>query len=430
MRLNTVILTHSFKKAFTRFFPVAANHPVSRLVKGSEHRISIHSAGIRADNSPATNQMKTVFRSFLSAAALFLLAGTLQAQDISRSFDASPGGRLVLDLETGGEIVIRGWDRNQVEINVEISGRDADEVVVDFNESSRAIEIFSEFESRRSRADVDMEIRVPAQFDLDISTTGGDLDISGVTGTIEGSSMGGDLTLSNLGGQLDLSTMGGDIELTDSEVDGSLHTMGGDVDISDVTGNIDGTTMGGDVTYDNVRSNRSGSRDEVEISSMGGDVSVDEALYGANVHTMGGDIDINKAAEYVKATTMGGDIEVAQLDGWIEANTMGGDIVVNMVGGVDGDRHVELESMGGTIELTVPRGLDMDIEVEIRLSDDDDWDEYEIISDFDLEVEVENDSDRRWRSSREVVATGRVGSGANKIVIRTVNGDVILREGR
>jgi DUF4097 and DUF4098 domain-containing protein YvlB len=86
--------------------------------------------------------------------------------------------------------------------------------------------------------------------------------------------------------------------------------------------------------------------------------------------------------------------------------------------------------MGGTIELTVPRGLDMDIEIEIRLSDDDDWDEYEIVSDFDLEVEVENNSERRWRSSREVVATGRVGNGSNKIVIRTVNGDVILREGR
>ena len=72
----------------------------------------------------------------------------------------------------------------------------------------------------------------------------------------------------------------------------------------------------------------------------------------------------------------------------------------------------------------------MDIEIEIRLTDDDDWDDYEIVSDFDLEVEVEQESDRRWRSSREVVATGRVGSGKNTIRISTVNGDVILREGR
>lgn len=400
-------------------------------VKEAEHHMYPHILRrLGRNRSAASINMKTIVRSFLGCAALLFWVGTLQAQDISRTIEASPGRRLVLDLETGGTIVIRGWSRAEVEVNVEIDGRDADQVSVEFDESSRSIEVFSEFQKRRSNADVDMHIHVPSEFNLDIYTTGGDLDISGVSGTIEGSSMGGDLMLSELRGELDLSTMGGDIELSDSEVDGSLHTMGGDVSISNVTGNIDGTTMGGDVTYDNVRSNRSGSRDEVKISSMGGDVAVDEALYGADVHTMGGDIDINRAAEYVKATTMGGDIEVAELAGWIEANTMGGDIIVNMIDGTDGDRHVELESMGGDIELTVPRGLGMDIEIEIRLSNDDDWDEYEIISDFDLEVDVESSSDRRWRSSREVVATGRVGNGANRIVIRTVNGDVVLREGR
>jgi DUF4097 and DUF4098 domain-containing protein YvlB len=373
--------------------------------------------------------MKIFLRTVLFALVLIGTSTVLQAQDLNRTFPASPDGKLVLDLETGGDIVIRAWNRNEVSFTVEITGRDSDQVTVEFDQSSRAIEVFSEYKIRRARADVNMEIKVPARFNLDVSTTGGDLDISGITGRIEGSSMGGDLVLSQLGGRLDLSTMGGDIELTQSEVDGSLHTMGGDVTITDVTGNINGTTMGGDVKYTNVRSSRSGTKEEVKISSMGGDVNVDEALFGADVSTMGGDIQIRKAGQYVKATTMGGDIDVQELNGWIEANTMGGDVVVNMVGGTEGDRHVELSSMGGTIELTVPRGLDMDIEVEIRLGDSDE-DKYEIISDFDLNVEVEKNDDRRWRSSREVVATGRTGSGKNRIKISTVNGDVILREGR
>ncbi len=371
--------------------------------------------------------MKIFLRTVLFALVLIGTSTVLQAQDLNRTFPASPDGKLVLDLETGGDIVIRAWNRNEVSFTVEITGRDSDQVTVEFDQSSRAIEVFSEYKTRRARADVNMEIKVPARFNLDVSTTGGDLDISGITGRIEGSSMGGDLVLSQLGGRLDLSTMGGDIELTQSEVDGSLHTMGGDVTITDVTGNINGTTMGGDVKYTNVRSSRSGTKEQVKISSMGGDVNVDEALFGADVSTMGGDIQIRKAGQYVKATTMGGDIDVQELNGWIEANTMGGDVVVNMVGGTEGDRHVELSSMGGTIELTVPRGLDMDIEVEIRLGDSDE-DKYEIIS--DLNVEVEKNDDRRWRSSREVVATGRTGSGKNRIKISTVNGDVILREGR
>ena len=379
---------------------------------------------------PAAVPMKSIRVFLLCTTAFLFWVSSLHAQDISRSFDVSPGSKLVLTLKTGGDVVIRGWERDRVEASVAIRGRDANDVVMDFDQSSKTIEISSEFASRRSRANVSVEVRVPSRFDLDVSTTGGDLEIHGVTGTIEGSSMGGDLVLSHLGGKLDLSTMGGDIGLTDSEVDGSLHTMGGDVAISDVTGNIDGTTMGGDVTYDNVRSSRSGSQDVVNVSSMGGDVVVDEALHGADVHTMGGDVQINRAANYVKAGTMGGDIVVSEIDGWIEANTMGGDIEVNMVGGTAGDRHVELESMGGTIVLTVPPGLSMDIDIRIRLSHGADWDEYEIVSDFDLKVDVENNSERRWRTNREVVATGRVGNGSNKVVIRTVNGNVVLKRGR
>jgi DUF4097 and DUF4098 domain-containing protein YvlB len=379
---------------------------------------------------PAAVPMKSIRVFLLCTTAFLFWVSSLHAQDISRSFDVSPGSKLVLTLKTGGDVVIRGWERDRVEASVAIRGRDANDVVMDFDQSSKTLEISSEFASRRSRANVSVEVRVPSRFDLDVSTTGGDLEIYGVTGTIEGSSMGGDLVLSHLGGQLDLSTMGGDIGLTDSEVDGSLHTMGGDVAISDVTGNIDGTTMGGDVTYDNVRSSRSGSQDVVRVSSMGGDVVVDEALHGADVHTMGGDVQINRAANYVKAGTMGGDIVVSEIDGWIEANTMGGDIEVNMVGGTAGDRHVELESMGGTIVLTVPPRLSMDIDIRIRLSHGSDWDEYEIVSDFDLKVDVENNSERRWRTNREVVATGRVGNGGNKVVIRTVNGNVVLKRGR
>ena len=380
------------------------------------------------DRTVAVLPMKTYTSCLLSAIALLLWVGVAQAQDRHRSFDASPGERLVLDLETGGEIVIRGWDQDRVDVAVDISGRSADDVVLDFNRGTRVIEISSAFRSRRSRARVDMLVHVPYQFDLDLATTGGDLVISGVTGSIEGSSMGGDLLLSELGGQVNLSTMGGDIELTRSKVDGSVHTMGGDVSISDVTGIISGTTMGGDVTYENVRADGSRSQDVVEVSSMGGDVVVDEALYGADVHTMGGDIDINRTARFVKASTMGGDIEVAELDGWIEANTMGGDIVVNMVGGTAGDRHVNLESMRGTVELQVPEGLSMDIEIRIRIAGGADLDAFEIISDVELAVEVENNPNRRWRSKGEVVARGRVGSGANKVVIHTVNGNVILKQ--
>ena len=366
---------------------------------------------------------------FLVILAFFI--EPIQAQNIRRTFDVKAGSRLELDLETGGDIIITGWNRNEVDITVTVEGRDKDDVSFSIEQSSRGIEVSSEFDKRRARADVKMQIKVPTKFNLEISTTGGDVQIEGVEGKIEGSSMGGDIDLSGLKGLINFSTMGGDITLVNSTVDGSVHTMGGDVDIIDVTGSVEGTTMGGNVTHKNVKSGTLGANSEVKIETMGGDINVDEALYGANLHTMGGEINVRKAGKFVKATTMGGDIEIDAIDGWIEANTMGGDITVTMVGGRDGDRHVVLESMGGSIELTVPSGLSMAFDIEIELTRDADDNEYSIVSDFDVKVSQEKGrSDKRWKSGGVISGEGSVNGGRNKIKIRTTNGDVRIREGR
>ena len=352
------------------------------------------------------------------------------AQEIHRSFDVKPGSRLELDLETGGDISIKGWDKNQVDITVTIEGRDKADVTVDINENYTGVEVSTEFNRRRARADVNMIIRVPRKFDLELSTTGGDVEIEDVDGKIEGSSMGGDIVLAGLAGHVEFTTMGGDIALSSSQVDGSLHTMGGDVDIKDVVGTVQGTTMGGDVTYDNVKSGNANSKDEVKISTMGGDVTVDEALFGADLHTMGGDIEVRKAGKYIKATTMGGEVVVHAIDGWIEANTMGGDMEVTMVGGTDGDRHVQLESMGGTVVLTVPAGLSMEFDMEINLSKNESDSDYTIISDFDVNVTTNASGSGRWKGSRTIKGTGSVNGGRNVIKIRTTNGDIKIQRAR
>ncbi|MEQ9104534.1 MAG: DUF4097 family beta strand repeat-containing protein [Rhodothermales bacterium] len=373
--------------------------------------------------------MRTRFNHALLFAAI--LMGSLQvasAQDISRTFTVQPGELLTMDIRTGGDISITGWDRNEVSVDVRITGRDAESVEVDIDETSRGVAIRTDNSMRRGRAVVEVTVMVPSRFNLDMETTGGDIVIDGVEGDLEGTSMGGDLTLSNLKGKVSMETMGGDVLLRDSSVDGKVSTMGGDVDLRNVTGTVDGSTMGGDVTYDNVSSGRaagSGNR-PVRLNTMGGDVVLEEALFGADVSTMGGEIRVRKAAEFVKASTMGGDITVGEINGWIEAKTMGGDVEVHMVGGTTGDRHVELESMGGDITLTVPKGLSMEFDIEIIL--DDDSDDYRIDSDFDLDVKVDQRGGR-WSSGGRVHATGSVGGGANLIKIKTRDGDVTIREG-
>ena len=202
---------------------------------------------------------------------------------------------------------------------------------------------------------------------------GGAIRISEIEGRLNGKTMGGEVRPSNIKGDLDLSTMGGEINLTNSEVDGTLSTMGGKVVFEDVIGNVKGSSMGGNVVYRNVRrlvSTRSSAQpdsvgEEVNISTMGGEIRVDDAPLGANVSTMGGDVNVGRVARFVKAKTMGGDIRIQAIDGWVEAETMGGNVSVSMIGAENGMRRsANISSKGGEITLTVPAGLSVQFDLE------------------------------------------------------------------
>jgi len=376
--------------------------------------------------------MKIVSRMLrLLAVALIIPAMAVTAQDFTRTFTVSSGGDLRLDLETGGSVVITGWNRNEVKVDIYVSGRDGEEVIVDIEELRNGVSVTTEFERRRSRASVDIEVSVPFVFNLDIETMGGEIQVDGVEGELVGETMGGELELRNLKGTLDFETMGGEILLEDSDVDGRVHTMGGEITISNVVGNVKSSTMGGEVSYNNFRArSSSGKKSEVQIHTMGGEINVDRADYGADVETMGGEINIGYAGDHVKASTMGGEITIDELDGWVEATTMGGDIEVHMIGNAaEGDRHVELSSMGGDIVLTVPEGLSMDIEAEITVTDRYDADDFRIESDFDLNVET-TQAKRSRRDDHVIIATGTTGNGKHKVKIKTINGDIFIKRSR
>ncbi|MBO6574712.1 MAG: DUF4097 family beta strand repeat protein [Rhodothermales bacterium] len=349
-------------------------------------------------------------------AAGLLMAASVSAQPLVRTFDVSAGGTLDLRLEAGGDVTITGG-ASEVRVEIRREGRDAEDVDFSFDERGDRIVVRSEYEYRGNhRADIDYEISVPSRFNVDIALTGGDVSISGVTGTFEGQTMGGEISLTRVAGRAELQTMGGQITVRDSELEGKVHTMGGEIVMDSVQGDVEATTMGGDVSF-------RGSLNATRIHTMGGDIDVEDSPRGADVTTMGGDITIGEVGEFLKAETMGGDIEADAVNGWIEAKTMGGDVQVRMVGGTSGDRHVEITSMGGDIELVVPRGLGMDIDVEVIVEGrSKDPSDYVIESDFDLNVSVPANARRGERT--RLMAVGSVGNGANEVRIRTVNGNV------
>ncbi len=353
-------------------------------------------------------------------------------QSLHKEFNIEAGKTLNIDLNSGGAITILGWDKNVLSADVESSYDNLDDYNIEFNVTNNGIDVSSKYQDCNSNnSNLGFTFHVPSHFNLHIETMGGSMTIKDVNGKIEGKTMGGALVLANLKGNLDLETMGGAIKLYDSEVDGRVHTMGGPVEITNVKGNVKGTTNGGPVIMKNVTSkDGSNSGDVFTVSSMGGDINVDEAPAGADLKTMGGAITVKSAKKFVKAKTMGGSIEIENTDGAIDASTMGGHINAEIVGNPkEGNKDVTLSSKAGDITLIVPDGLSMDIDITLAYTKNNDGD-YKIYSDFPINQETTPDWSHKHGTPRKFIyGKGKTGNGKNRIKIETINGNVYLKKG-
>lgn len=347
---------------------------------------------------------------------LLLAAGAAAAEEWR--FEAAPGGLLEIELETGGGVVVRGEGDGVLVREGARRGRDAAAIRLTAEKTASGVRVHSDYGGKKSGSgSVDIEVTVPARFDVKLSTMGGGVSLRGLEGTFSGRTMGGGIELRDLTGEASLTTMGGGIEVDDSTLDGKVETMGGSIVFRNVDGDLKGKTMGGSVRMEGVRrpAAEAGGRTielaegPVEITTMGGDVKVVDAPRGARLSTMGGDVRVERAARFVEARTMGGNIRVGEVDGAVDVTTMGGDIEVRVVG-AGGD--VEMESKSGDLTLTLPAGFAarFDVEVEVAAGRS-----GEIESDFPLTEK---------RSPGSVRAEGQSGAGTHRVHLRTVNGKI------
>lgn len=357
-------------------------------------------------------------------------------REVKKDFDVKPGGKVTIDLKTGASIKIIGWDKDLLSAVATIKEDKENSIEFRFNKNGNDVEITSEYVSgNHNHSNAKLVVQVPNKYNVEFNTMGGAVTIENVEGNMEGKTMGGAISLSNLKGYINTETMGGAISLKDSEVDGKVKTMGGSVTVENVKGDVDATSMGGKIKQINVQGKNKSIGKEINISTMGGELDIDDAPNGAHLKTMGGNIHVNKAGKFVYAETMGGKIIIESVDGGVTASTMGGDVEVKMVGNPkEGDRDVTLSSKGGDITLTVPEGLSMDIDIQIAVADEDKseskFNDYKIVSDFQIKEDRSgNWNDSKGTARKYIKGSGSIDGGMNKIKIRTINGNVFLKKG-
>ena len=169
-------------------------------------------------------------------------------------------------------------------------------------------------------------------------------------------------------------------------------------------------------------------RAAVKIMKMGGNIDVNDAPQGADLMTMGGDVTVERVKSFAKVKTMGGNIHIRQADAAVDATTMAGNIDVEITGDSGAHHDIDLSSNQGNITLTVPKGFPMQVSVSLATTNNQSK-TFRIIDNIGLTQQADSNWDSSKGTPRKYLrATGRTGSGLNRVTLSTINGDVILQQ--
>lgn len=362
-------------------------------------------------------------------------AGDQEVGVRSKSFKVGKGGRL--DLSTSyGDIRIKPWSKDEVYVSV--IGLD-DEDLDRLKMSQTGNDVMVSFRPRSrswSGGDARFDVSVPSSYNIQLKTSGGDVDVDGpLTGTVEGSTAGGDITLGAINGDVDMSTSGGDIKASEFSGSGKLRTAGGDIRLGKIGGKLDVATSGGDITVESVAKTldaRTAGGDievgdvggEAKLSTSGGDIRVGKVSGEASMSTAGGNLELKGATGRVTAKTSGGDIRLQGVTGSVEARTAGGEVEAEI--SPSGKGSSRLTSSGGRIVLYLPENAKASVEATIRVHGS--WgrraDRYQVRSDFKA------DSYEKDEDDEEIRAIYSINGGGERIDLETVNADIEIRKGR
>ena len=173
---------------------------------------------------------------------------TVHAVPLDTTLVVATRAHLAVDLGTGGVVRITGAATKTIRVHVSERGRHCAECVVTLAHTGPAVHVRIERGSATGApAALQVEIDVPIQCDVELSSAGGPVEIEGIDGTLSGAAQSGALSLRRISGAVELQTRRGDVTLRESYVSGSLRTLEGRVLFEDVGGSVVGTSAKGRV---------------------------------------------------------------------------------------------------------------------------------------------------------------------------------------
>ena len=248
---------------------------------------------------------------------------------------------------------------------------------------------------------VDMDVYVPRNMDLVITSRRGDVAVTGTTGSVDINHQHGEVNLNDVTGNATLNADHSSARMQHIKGDVTIQGKANEIAIEDVDGAVH---LNGEF-QESVRLIRvtktvsfHSSRTDMEIAHLDGRLDLDS-----------GDLRADSLAGPMHLTTRSKDISLEGLSGDLRLEDTNGTVEV----GVHNPGNIQIDNRKGDVQISIPPNTAIKVEARTR--------EGEIQSDFG-EIKIEN-------QHNQSSASGSIGSNGPRMAINCDKGDIELRKG-
>ena len=369
--------------------------------------------------------------------------GAFWTETYEWSAPARPGGKLILRADTGSVGVTPGpGARLECHLLLRVfatSQERARRVFDAYRLTARLLEaggvyLNAELPGGRNRdhtVGAEIDIKLPARFNLQVETQGGDIELEdSLQGEARLTTAGGDIhardisgpsrvetavgsiSLGNLGARTEVRTAGGSIRIGNVRGDATIETGGGNIQVGEVRGTLQAETPGGDVRI-------AGATGPVMAQTAGGLIQVGPTSGTVRAATAAGGIRLRGTRGPVVAETQGGSIDLLELQSGVQATTSAGRILAEFDAHAKSFASSMLETSLGDVYVYLPPGLPLTIDAAIGAAAG-----HRIVTDFPLSIlrSKENFTQSTLRGR------GALNGGGQVLRIRTTAGNIEIRK--
>ena len=251
---------------------------------------------------------------------------------------------IALYVEIGkGRVRVHAHDTAQT--TVEITGQNADEVQVSFDDGELRVIAPKDGSGWFGRdRDLDVEVELPTGSDVAVKTGSADIEIDGQVNDVRLKTGSGDITCDTFAGSARIDTGSGDVEVSEALAALMVKSGSGDISVGACVGELNVSTGSGDVEVGTTNG-----RSVVKTGS--GDLKVATANDDLSLSTGSGDLTVGSVRRG-RISVKGASSEVhigipAGTPVWADLNTVTGSVRSNLesVGAPqEGQEHVELQA--------------------------------------------------------------------------------------